>query len=120
MTRNQFDALAYIKNYISARGYAPSYDEIRVALGVKSKSHVSRVVKGLEALGQIRRMPYRARALEIVADPVMPTLSGFSLNDLAHEAKRRGLVLGHIHGHVQHLSDGQTEYRREFQQIIPV
>ena len=57
----------YIADYISASGgVAPSYTEIRRHLGLKSKSHVNRLVTQLVDRGKIRRIPNRARALEVV------------------------------------------------------
>ena len=117
MTKRQLEALNFIKRFIRVRGYAPSYDEIRLAMGAVSKSHVHRIVRALEALGQIRRLPNKARAIEIVEDPKIMSLSAFSTPDLAKEAKRRGLVLGHVLLDVQHLPNGETKRTQEFHEV---
>lgn len=94
LTAKQKELLDYLKSCERA----PSFDEMRVALGLRSKSGVHRLVEGLEERGYIRRALNRARAIEIVEDPHLPNgLSAFNIFDLAAEARRRGLILGHIH-----------------------
>jgi SOS-response transcriptional repressor LexA len=87
--------------YLRSCDKCPSFDEMKDALGLHSKSGVHRLVNALEERGYVRRLPNRARALEIVEDPKIPipvlapeNLYGCSLHDLAMEASRRGLVIG--------------------------
>lgn len=65
-TRKQMEALAAIESLTRKNGVAPTYDDIREAVGLKSKSGISRLIVGLEERGLIRRIPGRARAIEVV------------------------------------------------------
>ncbi len=69
LTRKQNELLLYISQQISKDGVSPSFDEMKDALGLKSKSGVHRLVTALEERGFIRRFPNRARALEIMRLP---------------------------------------------------
>lgn len=72
LTRKQYDLLRYIDIRLR-EGVTPSFDEMRSAMSIKSKSGIHRLVSGLEERGFIRRLPHRARTLEIVKLP--PALS---------------------------------------------
>ncbi|MCX8515651.1 MAG: transcriptional repressor LexA [Alphaproteobacteria bacterium] len=69
ITQQQHKLLMYIQKCIAERGYAPSYDEMRDALGLKSKSGVHRLVYSLEERGYVNRLPNRARAVEVLRVP---------------------------------------------------
>ena len=69
LTRKQTELLQFISEQISRDGVSPSFDEMRDALGLKSKSGVHRLVTALEERGFIRRFPNRARALEVARLP---------------------------------------------------
>lgn len=69
LTRKQYDLLIYIQGYLDQKGLPPSFDEMRDALNLKSKSGIHRLVGALEERGFIRRLPHRARAVEIVRLP---------------------------------------------------
>ncbi len=69
LTQRQLQLLTYIHNYVREHRVPPSFDEMRHALQLKSKSGVHRLISGLEERGYIRRLAYRARALEIVRSP---------------------------------------------------
>ena len=56
----------YLENYLNTRTAVPSYEEIRCALNLSSKDHVSRLVEHLEELGYIRREPGRSRSLHLL------------------------------------------------------
>lgn len=103
LTRKQNELLNYIELVIATEGTSPSFEEMKEALGLKSKSGVHRLVSALEERGYIRRLTNRARALEVVAgrrdetagkrpilraEPVNP-LAGFSLHQLQAEIERR-------------------------------
>lgn len=66
MTPQQARALAYLRDFTAMNGYCPSYDEIARHIGMKSKTGIYRVVHALEERGHIRRIPNRARAIEVV------------------------------------------------------
>jgi SOS-response transcriptional repressor LexA len=100
LTRMQRVLLDFIGRHQAQEGTSPSFDEMREALGLRSKSGVHRLITGLEERGFIRRMPNRARAIEIIEEPELPkrhSLVHFGTTDLAYEARRRGLALGHYH-----------------------
>jgi repressor LexA len=69
LTQRQLQLLTFIHNYVREHRVPPSFDEMRNALELKSKSGVHRLISGLEDRGYIRRLAYRARALEIVRSP---------------------------------------------------
>jgi len=69
LTRKQYELLVYIKRHLDAQGVSPSFDEMKEALALKSKSGIHRLITGLEERGFIRRLAHRARALEVVKLP---------------------------------------------------
>ncbi|MCA3248731.1 MAG: transcriptional repressor LexA [Azospirillum sp.] len=69
LTRKQYELLLLINQRLSEAGVPPSFDEMKDALGLKSKSGIHRLITGLEERGFIRRLPHRARALEVVRLP---------------------------------------------------
>jgi len=69
LTRKQKELLLLIRDRLAADGVPPSFDEMKVALGLKSKSGIHRLITGLEERGFIKRLPHRARALEIIRIP---------------------------------------------------
>ena len=66
LTQRQLQLLKFIQNYSRDHGVSPSFDEMRAALKLQSKSGIHRLISGLEERGYIRRLAYRARALEVV------------------------------------------------------
>lgn len=83
LTVKQRELLLFINQRLTATGVSPSFDEMKDALRLKSKSGIHRLVSGLEERGFIRRLPHRARALEVVKLPEesaapMTDRSGFS------------------------------------------
>jgi len=69
LTAKQRDLLLFIRHRLDQDGVSPSFDEMREALDLKSKSGVHRLISALEERGFIRRLPNRARALEVVKMP---------------------------------------------------
>lgn len=69
LTRKQHELLLFLHGHLSNEGVAPSYDEMKDALDLKSKSGIHRLITGLEERGFIRRLPHRARAVEILRLP---------------------------------------------------
>lgn len=69
LTAKQKDLLLFIHNRVSETGVPPSFDEMKEALDLKSKSGIHRLITALEERGFIRRLPHRARALEILKLP---------------------------------------------------
>jgi len=71
LTSKQHELLNFIHERLSATGVSPSFDEMREALDLKSKSGVHRLISALEERQFIRRLPNRARALEVLRMPEM-------------------------------------------------
>ncbi len=69
LTKKQRDLLVFIHDRMKDSDVAPSFEEMKDALGLKSKSGIHRLINGLEERGYIRRLPHRARALEILKLP---------------------------------------------------
>ena len=69
LTRKQHELLLFIQQHLSRHGVSPSFDEMKDALALKSKSGIHRLITGLEERGFIRRLPHRARALEVLRLP---------------------------------------------------
>jgi repressor LexA len=65
LTRKQRDLLLFIHERLTQDDVPPSFEEMKEALGLKSKSGIHRLISGLEERGYIERLPHRARALEI-------------------------------------------------------
>lgn len=89
LTRKQHELLMFIHKRLEEGGVSPSFDEMKEALSLKSKSGIHRLITALEERGFIRRLPHRARALEVLklpegavtaaAEPA-PAMRGFSPN----------------------------------------
>src|SRR5271168_4697033 len=69
LTRKQHQLLLFINQRLNATGVCPSFEEMKDALGLKSKSGIHRLISGLEERGFLKRLPHRARALEVVKLP---------------------------------------------------
>ncbi len=69
LTQKQHDLLIFIHRRLNDTGVSPSFEEMKKALDLKSKSGIHRLITGLEERGFIRRLPHRARALEVVKLP---------------------------------------------------
>ena len=69
LTKKQRDLLIFINDRIQENGVSPSFDEMKDALDLKSKSGIHRLISALEERGFIRRLPHRARALEVLRLP---------------------------------------------------
>jgi len=66
LTRKQLELLDFIRERVAAEGVAPSFDEMKDALGLRSKSGIHRLIVALEERGFIRRLAHRARAIEVL------------------------------------------------------
>ena len=76
LTAKQKELLLYIHTRVQASGVPPSFDEMKEALDLRSKSGIHRLITALEERGFIRRLPHRARALEIIKLPDAMTDAG--------------------------------------------
>ncbi|MDP1961228.1 MAG: transcriptional repressor LexA [Reyranella sp.] len=69
LTRKQNELLMFINKRLNDDGVSPSFDEMKEALRLKSKSGIHRLITGLEERGFLRRLPHRARALQVLKLP---------------------------------------------------
>lgn len=78
LTRKQMELLDFIKQRMDREGVPPSFDEMKEALDLRSKSGIHRLITALEERGFIRRLAHRARAIEIVKLPEAMEKPGFA------------------------------------------
>jgi repressor LexA len=78
LTRKQLDLLEFIHKRVQRDGVPPSFDEMKEALDLRSKSGIHRLITALEERGFIRRLAHRARAIEIVKLPDAMERGGFT------------------------------------------
>ncbi|TCP37508.1 transcriptional repressor LexA [Sphingomonas sp. BK235] len=69
LTRKQHELICFIEDRLAESGVSPSFEEMKDALELKSKSGVHRLISALEERGYLRRLPNRARALEVLKAP---------------------------------------------------
>src|SRR6201996_5896328 len=90
LTRKQYELLRFINERLKEAGVPPSFDEMKDALDLRSKSGIHRLITALEERGFIRRLPNRARAIEVIK---LPELQGS-----ANGNGRRGFTPSVIEG----------------------
>jgi len=88
LTRKQKELLNYIQNFQSKSGVTPSYEEMKSALSLKSKSGIHRLVIALEERGFVKRLAHKARALEVIKDGIS--------NIKVSEKNKKNLVIGNF------------------------
>jgi repressor LexA len=76
LTRKQHELLLFINRHLEQHGISPSFDEMKEALNLRSKSGIHRLITALEERGFIRRMAHRARALEVLKLPAAVSAGG--------------------------------------------
>ncbi|NEW96581.1 transcriptional repressor LexA [Rhodopseudomonas sp. BR0G17] len=91
LTRKQFELLKFINERLKEAGVPPSFDEMKDALDLRSKSGIHRLITALEERGFIRRLPNRARAIEVIK---LPDTGGMPGNS------RRGFTPSVIEGNL--------------------
>jgi SOS-response transcriptional repressor LexA len=72
LTPSHYELLSFIETYSLEKGFSPSFDEMKDAVGLTNKSGVHRLLKCLEERGYVRRLFHKARALEIIRRPGEP------------------------------------------------
>ena len=93
LTRKQYELLRFIHERLKEAGVPPSFDEMKEALDLRSKSGIHRLITALEERGFIRRLPNRARAIEVIKLP----------ESVAHgmvSGRTRGFTPSVIEGHL--------------------
>src|SRR6476469_1475543 len=76
LTRKQYELLRFISERLKESGVPPSFDEMKDALDLRSKSGIHRLITALEERGFIRRLPNRARAIEVIKLPELQPARG--------------------------------------------
>ena len=90
LTRKQNELLLFINKRLNEAGVSPSFDEMKEALRLKSKSGIHRLITGLEERGFLRRLPHRARALQVLKLPDAAALPAPNVTPLLDS--RRGMA----------------------------
>lgn len=102
LTRKQNELLLFINKRLNDDGVSPSFDEMKEALRLKSKSGIHRLITGLEERGFLRRLPHRARALQVLKLPETAALPAPNVTPLLARAglgeTREGFVPQVIRG----------------------
>src|SRR6187431_2306324 len=93
LTRKQNELLMFINKRLNDDGVSPSFDEMKEALRLKSKSGIHRLITGLEERGFLRRLPHRARALQVLKLPDAAGLPAPNVTPLISE-RRPGFAEG--------------------------
>jgi len=96
LTRKQHELLIYINRRLTDTGVSPSFEEMKDALALRSKSGIHRLISGLEERGFIRRLAHRARALEVVRLPEETAVAPRARSAAAAERNRFSPTV--IHG----------------------
>jgi repressor LexA len=100
LTRKQFELLRFINERLKEAGVPPSFDEMKDALDLRSKSGIHRLITALEERGFIRRLPNRARAIEVIKLPESATPTSGS---------RRGFTPSVIEGNLGRVRTASEE-----------
>ena len=102
LTRKQFELLRFIHERLKEAGVPPSFDEMKDALDLRSKSGIHRLITALEERGFIRRLPNRARAIEVIKLP----------ESVAHgigSSRARGFTPSVIEGNLGRVRTGSED-----------
>ena len=90
LTKKQHELICFINDRLVDTGVSPSFEEMKEALDLKSKSGVHRLISALEERGFLRRLPNRARALEVIKMPeVAPPPVAAAARSLSGSLARR-------------------------------
>ena len=100
LTRKQYELLRFINERLKEAGVPPSFDEMKDALDLRSKSGIHRLITALEERGFIRRLPNRARAIEVIK---LPEVSA------AGNSSRRGFTPSVIEGNLGKVRGGSAD-----------
>ncbi len=100
LTRKQKELLLYIDARLRETGISPSFEEMKDALDLKSKSGVHRLISALEERGFIRRLPNRARALEVLKVPELSAVVPAATGAVAPPRPANDLLEIPLHGRI--------------------
>src|SRR5436190_3094469 len=102
LTRKQYELLRFINERLKEAGVPPSFDEMKDALDLRSKSGIHRLITALEERGFIRRLPNRARAIEVIKLPE-------SVSQGMGNGNRRGFTPSVIEGNLGRVRTGSED-----------
>ncbi|MGO9359130.1 MAG: transcriptional repressor LexA [Xanthobacteraceae bacterium] len=111
LTRKQYELLRFINERLKDAGVPPSFDEMKDALDLRSKSGIHRLITALEERGFIRRLPNRARAIEVIKMPEQAANNGNG---------RRGFTPSVIEGNLGRIVRSPSEDEGGRPVAIPV
>src|SRR6202012_1090415 len=112
LTRKQYELLRFINERLKEAGVPPSFDEMKDALDLRSKSGIHRLITALEERGFIRRLPNRARAIEVIKLPELSPGGG---------GNRRGFTPSVIEGNLGKVrASGPSQDEGERPVAVPV
>ena len=94
LTKKQKELFVYLNNYISSNDISPSFEEMKNAVNLKSKSGIHRLITSLEQRGYIKRLKHKARAMEITKD--LPNKNVKSINSFKEESYLNIPLVGSI------------------------
>ena len=94
LTKKQKELFVYLNNYISSNDISPSFEEMKDAVNLKSKSGIHRLITSLEQRGYIKRLKHKARAMEITKD--LPNKNLKSINSFKDESYLNIPLVGSI------------------------
>ncbi len=104
LTRKQHELICFIEDRLNETGVSPSFEEMKKALDLKSKSGVHRLISALEERQFIRRLPNRARALEVVRAPERgggkPPASGSNTQPIVVPTAANDVIELPLHGRI--------------------
>src|SRR6267142_7235675 len=104
LTRKQYELLRFINERLKEAGVPPSFDEMKDALDLRSKSGIHRLITALEERGFIRRLPNRARAIEVIK---LPDSVGPGMGTVRTRGFTPSVIEGNL-GRVRTTSDDES------------
>ncbi len=113
LTRKQLELLMFVHQRLKESGVPPSFDEMKDALDLRSKSGIHRLIKALEERGFIKRLPNRARALEVIRLPE-------NMQSSLAPARSRGFSPSVIEGNLGRMRDTPESANSNEPVLVPV
>ncbi len=98
LTRKQHELLTFIDQHLKATGFSPSFEEMKAALNLRSKSGIHRLISALEERGFLQRRHHRARALEVMRLPDDIAARDAALSEASQASEAPGFAPNVIHG----------------------
>lgn len=100
LTQKQYNLLMFINKINKETGQCPSFDEMKEAIGLRSKSGIHALISSLEERGFIKKIPHKARAMEVVRLPKFKPQAVIDEENKREEAIKNGSVQIHYYGKI--------------------